>query len=175
MKKLDFYQLPPAAVHVWVLLYVAHAAGATEYRRGSSGPHAGTFPSSSEHPRRLLRLTWAPCVRQARATAGFSGASFLLYSEVEPARAHPQLAVVAVPVSSGFPVQHASLPGCVWDHSSTGVHAVPGKTERSLKHHVHHLTGVEVEFGHRDVAGLRFERPVEGVRRPTALSQLLPL
>lgn len=65
-----------------------------------------------------------------------------------------RLVAVAVPVSHGFPAQHASLPGCVWDHSTgTGVFALPEATEKSLLHHVRNRTLAEVSFRQREVAG----------------------
>lgn len=92
--------------------------------------------------------------------AGFSNASLLVYRQAQPvpvaAGAHPQNAVVAVEVSHGFPVQHAPLPGSVFDHS-TGVHALHEATEKSLLHHVHNLTLAEVSFRHKEVAGVRYE------------------
>ena len=82
------------------------------------------------------------------------------------AGAHPQNVVVAVEVSHGFPVQHAPLPGSVFNHS-TGVHALPEATEKSLLHHVHNQTLAEVSFRHKEIAGVRYEVSPP-VRRPAA-------
>ena len=102
--------------------------------------------------------------------AGFSSASFFLYRQAEPvpvaAGAHPQNVVVAVEVSHGFPVQHAPLPGCAFDHS-TGVHALPEAIEKSLQHHVRNQTLAEVSFRHKEVAAVRYGVSPP-VRRPAA-------
>jgi len=182
-READFYQLPPQAIPLPLLLHArvlqAHEAAvegmlAHLLVRGTPRAPGARRPA---RPRRAAAARCAPSsaarARQARTTAGHGDAAFLVCAKARAgcaAASGPALEVAAVPVSAGYPVGRAPLPGNIWSYGRDGEAAPPASVLAVLTERLERLSGARVAQAYKVRWGPGDRPPPPGA----ALTRTLP-